>query len=121
MRGLEQIRNEHTEVHTFFPALLHGLKQVAMEVHTVFFITNSDSSLPALEPYKELKQESENMATRNVSNPPKPSRALKREATAPLIQTQNKFAVLATLSNWDGAVATSPAYSLSDDGNKRKQ
>ena len=114
LRGLEQIRSEHTEVHTFFPALLQGLKQIAMEVHTAFFITYNanDNSFPALQPYKEPKStlDTENLAKRRkVSSLSKPSRASKREATAPLIKTQNKFAFLANISETEGATASSSA------------
>ena len=39
----------------------------------------------------------------------KPSRVLKREATALLIKTQNKFAVLANISETDGTIASTSA------------
>ena len=125
----------HTDVHSFFNALLRGIKLIAMDVHTAFLITNDESTVPWLKPSKydfpksEGKQEKENRDKERKKREKEkrekerrerdrkdteanrrklsiPFKASKREATAPLLKTHNKFALLASLSDTDGAVAS---------------
>ena len=107
---LEHIRELHTGDKNYFPALLNGMKSVAIEVNTACFVTfnentkdKSKSKAPIHE--SDERQLSNDMPAKRqkISKHVKTTRA---EMVVPSIETSNKFQVLTEQDSMEEATVS---------------
>ena len=101
---LENIRELHTGDKNYFPALLNGMKSVAIEVNTACFVTFNDNikvksknQIPHAADESQLSNELP-AKRQKISKHVKTARA---EMVVPSIETSNKFEVLTEMDSME--------------------